>query len=121
MRMTEFGIPNRIVSRTHFRRREHAKFVEWEWYWSKQSPNGEKIAAGGEGYDQLRSSLNGFFANEGMPDWKPMSISPGKIAMPPGYSIEKFADDHYVITQFADETASASTDNDEEDTETNGN
>lgn len=89
-----------IDSRIHFRRREHAKFVEYEWYWTKQSPNGQNIAVGGEGYAELRGALNGFFAAEGLPDWKPTSIQPGKIVMPDNYSVQKFADDHYVITKF---------------------
>jgi len=101
-----------IDSRIHFRRREHAKFVEYEWYWTKQSPNGQKISVGGEGYGELRGALNGFFASEGLSDWKPTSIQPGKIVMPPGYSIQKFADDHYVITKFKPEDNS----DDSEDT-----
>jgi hypothetical protein len=94
-----------IISRVHFRRREHAKFVEYEWYWTEVAPNGKNISVGGEGYDELRGALNGFFASEGMPDWKPTSVQPGKIMMPNNnYAIQKFADDHYVITKFQDET-----------------
>lgn len=83
----------RLISRTHFRRGP-TKSSGYQWYWTKESPNSEPVAVGGEGYDQRNGALNGFFAGEGFPDW-----SPGD-PLPNGYVEQKFHDDHYVITQY---------------------
>lgn len=87
-------MPQKLISRTHFRRGP-TKDKGWQWYWTKESPNSQPVAVGGEGYDELRGAYNGFFANEGHPDWRPTADT-----LPEGYVAQKFSDDHIVINQY---------------------
>lgn len=84
----------KLVSRTHFKRSHSEKEDAWLWYWATEAPNAVKVGVGGEGYDELAGSLNGFMSQQGYPAWK------SSHALPEGYVLEKFADDHYVITRF---------------------
>lgn len=89
----------KVLNRTHFRRRETHKSgpndrgVQWEWFWQTRANNGEIVAVGGEGYDELRGATNGFFASHG--------IDVNQASLHSEFSkIEKFTDDHYVVTQY---------------------
>lgn len=54
-----------------------------QWFWTTFSPNfKDTIADGGEGYDNLDGALNGYFANQGFPDWKPEKSQYGSYVMP---------------------------------------
>ena len=84
----------KIVNRTHFRRQPGAN--GWQWYWQTRANNGQITAVGGDGYTELRGAVNGFFSTHGIdPESASLSSNFGKL--------EKFADDHYVITQFTTE------------------
>lgn len=36
-----------------------------KWYWRTQSPNGEILGDGGQGYKELRKAVHGFFKQQG--------------------------------------------------------
>jgi hypothetical protein len=93
----------KLLHRTHFRRNNHgiSGSPVWQWYWTKQSPNGQNIAVGGEGYDEREGAFNGFFASEGV-DWTPGMMPPES------YMIQKFAEDHWVITKYGNQEESSS-------------
>lgn len=85
-----------IVSRTHFRRFRVKPDAEWQWFWRTETPDGRNaIAVGGEGYDNLKGgAVNGYLSQQGFAGWSPDDD------MPEGYKLEKYADDHYVITRY---------------------
>lgn len=85
----------KLVSRTHFRRSQ-GRNLKWQWFWSKEAPNGQVIAVGGEGYDEPSGARNGFFSSEGFSDWQPGQ------GFPAGYKLAKFAEDHYTICKYED-------------------
>lgn len=85
-----------ILSRTHFHRRS-TQDQGWQWYHRTESPNGQPIGVGGEGYDERNGAVNGFLSTQGYPGWHPGQ------PLPEGYKEEKFADDHYVITHFSND------------------
>ena len=92
------NIGRKLLHRTHFRRKPTG-FAAWQWYWSKQSPNGKTIADGSEGYTELRGAMEGFFAGEGIDfEW---GTSP-----PEDYMIQKFHSDHWVITKYGNDEES---------------
>ena len=82
----------KVLNRTHFRRR-HTEAAGWQWHWTTKANNNETTAVGGEGYDQLRGAVNGFFSTHG--------VDPEAASLSSEFSqLEKFSDDHYVITQY---------------------
>ncbi len=84
--------PRNIDNRTHFRRTRGIT-GDWQWRWGTRAPNGESVAVGGEGYDELRDAVHGFFVSQG--------IDPEAATLGSDYSqLEKFADNHYVITKY---------------------
>lgn len=83
----------KLVSRTHFRRKS-TENLGWQWFWTKEAPNGAIIAVGGEGYDEAGGARNGFFSSEGFSEWKPGQ------GFPAGYKLAKFAEDHYTICKY---------------------
>lgn len=91
----------KVVNRTHFRRSlGQNSSGPWQWHWQTRANNGQITAVGGEGYDELRGAVCGFFSTHGIdPEQASLRSDFGKI--------EKFADDHYVITQY--ESASLTT------------
>ena len=40
-----------------------------KWYWHTKSMNGKKIGDGGQGYTDMKGAVNGFFAQQGFPDF----------------------------------------------------
>lgn len=97
-------VATKLESRTHFKKSRNAATDNWEWYWAKETPNGETVAVGGEGYDRAAGATNGFFASEGVP-WEPQEFDwqTGAFNIPDGYQLQKIADNHYVITHYTDE------------------
>lgn len=89
---------SKLVSRTHFRRRPNeVDPTGWQWFWSTVSPNEkDTIGVGGEGYDQRVGALNGFFAQQGFPNFV------NGLPLPSGYVQEKIDDSHYVISKYED-------------------
>jgi hypothetical protein len=82
----------KVKNRTHFRR-QHTPKAGWQWHWTTKANNGETVAVGGEGYDELRGAVNGFFSTHG--------IDVEQASLASEFSkLEKFSDDHYVITQY---------------------
>lgn len=51
----------RILTLTEFRLSENDK----QWYWNTKTPNGVTVGDGGEGYNELRKAIGGFFAQQG--------------------------------------------------------
>lgn len=94
------GIGRKLLSRTHFQKSRNDQTNQWEWYWATESPNGEVVGDGGEGYERLVGSLNGFFAQQGVP-FKPVPSEDVRFhdQMPPGYTFQKIDAQHYVINK----------------------
>jgi hypothetical protein len=98
---------NRLVTRTTFRKVPMPEFDEkgpvFEWFWTTRSPNNEAVGgSSGEGYKELRGAVNGFFAQQGLPDWEPQEDEDAEFVVPDGYS-GYWAGDLYVVDKFATE------------------
>lgn len=87
-----------VVNRTHFQRsRGQGDDGAWQWYWKTRANNGQITAVGGDGYDELRGAINGFFSTHG--------IDPNKASLRSDFGkIQKFDDNHYVIVQYESES-----------------
>lgn len=64
----------RIVAITDFTRSGE----DGQWYWHTQSPNGDIIGDGSQGYDRLNKAVNGFFAQQGVDPVELRSLPPEK-------------------------------------------
>jgi hypothetical protein len=95
-----------LVSRTHFKKGREAisdTRSEWQWRWTKEAPNGEVVAVGGEGYDRAGGAVNGFFSAEGVPEWEPNNFDweNGVFGdFPERYTFQTFAQNHFVICEY---------------------
>ena len=91
----------KVLNRTHFRRREshhsgpNDRSAYWQWYWATHANNGESVAVGGEGYDELRGAVHGFFSTHGI------NFAGGAFEQTPeNFTLEKFDEHHWVVTQY---------------------
>lgn len=97
-------MPRTLVSRTHFRKRREnvggGDIDVWQWRWATKTADDRKIVGvGGEGYDRIDGAVNGFMSQQGIPGWEP-STTPLGMDFPDGYTLQKIADDHYVISKY---------------------
>lgn len=84
-----------LVGRTHFRKR-NTENQGWQWFWSSMTADDTTVVGvGAEGYANLRGAINGYFSQQGLPDWQPGQALPG------GYRLEKIDEHHSVILKFA--------------------
>jgi hypothetical protein len=102
------AMPNRVlVSRTHFRKNredtgglDQDSQPQWQWRWATKAANDvDTVGVSGEGYDAINGAVNGFFSQQGIPNWAPES---GGLSanIPDGYTLQVMSHDHYVISKY---------------------
>lgn len=69
-----------------------SKNEQGEWSWHTQSSNGE-ITGDAGGYNTDAAALNGYFSQQGFPDWRPGDT------LPEGYELDHPDPNTIVITQ----------------------
>jgi len=92
----------KLLNRTHFKK-SRTEDEGWQWFWSKESPNGNVISVGGQGYHNLGDCINGYFSQEGHPEWTPKKVG-ASYQMPSGYHLDRFDAQHYTITKYTEDT-----------------
>lgn len=72
------------------------------WYWYTKSMNGKKIGDSGQGYVDMKGAVNGFFAQQGFPDFDPSKKEtwPENFGQPRPLPTAK---SHYVISAYRKE------------------
>ncbi|AEL97993.1 hypothetical protein CL65_gp085 [Mycobacterium phage Patience] len=82
-----------LISRTHFTRSNQIA-DRWEWFWEKETPSGRVICVSEVGYDSLGEAFESFYSREPIDGLWKYGMLP-----PINYAVQKFAEDHWVITR----------------------